>query len=188
MKITGTVHNGNIFKNVHNALGKDDSRPVMMEAYVKDGCIYATDAHLGIKIPLKLYGINEEDSANLEGKCFHADDIKQLGAIKPKDKWFIDAEGFNFLRDGKVKSKMILHESEYKAPDLDAVMPKNFYPLQRIKIDPKKISVVQDIYSHTNPGEGEKVLYMEFVAENRAIAFKNSEGLMVAMVMPMMIN
>jgi len=59
--------------------GSDELRPVLQNVCIKDGFVYATDAHVAIKQSLdKFHGLDEESIANLEGKQIHYSVLKEL--------------------------------------------------------------------------------------------------------------
>ena len=70
---------GGFQSKIWNCCGTDDLRPVMQCAYIKDGFIYATDAHIAIKQSLEsVHGIDPVEIKCLEGKLLHSKILKLL--------------------------------------------------------------------------------------------------------------
>lgn len=68
----------NSFPNLTKVISKDELRPALMYAYFKGGYLYATNAHIAVKLPTNLITDNEEEINTLNGKAFDIDALTLL--------------------------------------------------------------------------------------------------------------
>lgn len=68
----------NFRSNLVNILSKEGLRPNMQAIEIKNGFIYGSDGHVGLKQKLELHDLHPEDIENLEGKCIHSSVLKLL--------------------------------------------------------------------------------------------------------------
>ena len=104
-----------------HACGNDELRPVMNYAHVKDGYIYATDAHILVKQSLRgVHVLDETQCENLEGKFFHKDLLKLLDK---QEVVMFEKDGISISSFGIEKSLIPYSECDIKFPNCDAVIP-----------------------------------------------------------------
>lgn len=102
-----------LFGNFYKAVATDNSRPAMESAYIINGFIYATDAHILVKVPASNW-ISEESLAKAEGKAIHRLVLKEMAKSTTKKIEFTDL-GVKIM-DGLTK---ILPYSAIYNPDGD---------------------------------------------------------------------
>lgn len=61
---------------LHKACGNDEMRDMFFYIYFYNKHAYVTNAHIGARIPLSRFGINDEQAAMLEGLCIHKDQFQ----------------------------------------------------------------------------------------------------------------
>ena len=130
-----------------HACGNDELRPVMNYAHVKDGFIYATDAHILVKQSLRgVHDLDETQVENLEGKFFHKDLLKLLDK---QEVVMFEKDGISICSSGIEKSLIPYSECDIKFPNCDAVIPDSSHSesINFIGITPKILSrLIKSMY------------------------------------------
>lgn len=63
---------------VFKILEKDGIRENLSYAYVKNGYLYCTDAHILLRQKLSIFGIDDEQAKTIEGKSFHRSTLETM--------------------------------------------------------------------------------------------------------------
>lgn len=129
---------------IWKACGTDAIRPVMQHAFIKDGFVYVTNAHVAIKQSLeKAHGIKPDEVANLEGKFLHINLLKELdrASVVIFQKDCIEAIG----PAGRVRYDYSYEPGKY--PNVDAVIPPEGVSesISDIKINPSLFKLMSEV-------------------------------------------
>lgn len=175
---------GPIFKGVDKICGKDDLRPIMKHAFIKDGCVVATDAHQLVIINLKFFGLNDEAIELLEGKYISKSNLTLLGRINKNHYWTLTEQGFK-VNDLTYNFSKV----DGKFPNYNAVIPDTKVKIDTIGMDSNFLLNIQKIYHYQKGGDFGSNLKIVFHGETRAILIKSIESnYFTGLIMPKRLN
>lgn len=116
-----SVKIGGFKTQIWKALANDHLRPTLCHAFVRNGFIYATNAHIAVKQSLEhIHGIDDkEERETLEGKYFSEHLLRQLEKCNIVQ---FKKDGIHTV-NGNTKAVYQYSECGDKYPDVDAVLP-----------------------------------------------------------------
>jgi len=177
---------GGFRAKIWNACGADHIRPVLSYAHVKDGYIYATNAHILIKQKLTaVHGIDEEQASHLEGKFLHRELLKELDRY---DVVQFEKDSIYATKSG-VETRFKYSFFDGVFPNCDAVIPST-----------DKIEAVENIgVNHAILKELTSAMYKNDIPKHRLTFHGSNRGIIVTneelsrdeelgIIMPVMLN
>lgn len=183
------VFRGHIFKGIDKICSKDDLRPVMSGAIIDKGNIVATDAHHLIKIDLKFFDLDEDSIKVLENKFLPSDLLLELGRLKPNQEWFVNEQGFNLIKEGKVTRIYPIEESELKYPNYQVVIPEETAPVTSFGLNAQLLLNIQKIYEvYRHLTGSETTLKIKNHGQNRAMVAINKDETFLGLLMPIRVD
>lgn len=136
---------------VDYACGSDELRPVMENIYFKDGFLYATDAHIGVRHKLDLHGFDPEEIELMDGKMIHKNVFKEVYKHH-----FVKAEKDGlFCTTGNIQVKYFWTRTENKFPNLESVLQeclkKTDEKVANIGLNLHLMSKLKNVFTYSNP-------------------------------------
>ena len=184
MKQETQLHCGPLFKGVNKAIGGNPSRPAFSYAQIKQGFLYATNAHVAIKIDLKkFYSLSDGIIEILNGKYLPKEMIIELSKIKKKEFVKIDSNGFHL----NFKS-LLFKDFDDVYPDIDKVIldDSKQESLDRFNINAFLLADIYDIYNK-EIGNIDGLIINTF-GKNKHLKIQNDDKSFVAILMPKYIH
>lgn len=189
--------------NLTKILCKDELRPAMMLAVLVDGYIYATNAHLGIRIKLDTV---PGYTVKTDGKVFD----KNALTILAKGKEVVFEQDYFVIKQGAFKGKHFYsgtidssritmdydsdtrHADDTKYPDLAAIIKETEnakeHELSEIGINYKFLSDISEVFVYNG---SEKNVRLKFTGAHKAILVSPSSNTgvdQVGIIMPVMLR
>lgn len=170
---------------IWKACASDNHRPALHHAHIKDGYIYATDAHIAVIQSLKeVHDISAEEIAILDGKFFS---VSILKALDKCDVVIFKEDGIH-VTIGKVRAVYQYDSEPGKYPDIEAVVPQpnQKEPVARFGINYRLLQKLGEIMN-TDTNQ----LALEFFGETRACVVTKANGERSeqhAIIMPVILN
>ncbi len=148
---------------IWKACSNDGLRPALQHAYVKDGYIYATNAHIAIRQSLSaIHEIPAEQIAVMDGKFFSVPLLKALEKFNMVE---FRADGIECTSHG-TRAVYRYSEEPGKYPNVDAVIPstESRQNVARIGFDPILLKRLTEVMS-SDLGQ----FALEFYGKSKAI-------------------
>lgn len=177
---------GGFKTQIWKACSKDHIRPALTHAFVRNGFIYATNAHIAVKQSLyHIHDLDTEQCEAIEGKYFSEHLLKQLEKC----------EIVQFKKDGVHtvfgNTKAVYQYSDCgndQYPNVDAVLPAidRIDQVSKIGLNPTYLKIISDVMMNNDNRFG-----LEFNGQNKAIvvtAFGYDREHQMGIIMPLMFN
>lgn len=134
---------GGFKTQIWKACSNDHLRPALCHAFVRDGFIYATNAHVAVKQSLEhIHGIEIDERRIIEGKYFSVHLLKQLEKC---DIVVFKEDGIH-TECGSTKAVYQYTSEQGLFPDVDAVLPSagNSEAVPYIGFNPKLFKIISE--------------------------------------------
>jgi len=163
---------------MHLACMIDESRPNMALVQIKNGCATATNAHIIVRVDLRINTTFIEQFPCLEGKYIHSEVWKDIHK----------SDAIEFAEDGITCHKNgIVKYFDYAIPNgeffsiqsiIDEIKIKGETEIRLVTYTPKFIGIIQKIFN-------QNVLNFSFTANNGGtVVFPDENSGMMAILMP----
>ena len=164
---------------------KDNFRPSMEMVHFKDGCAYASESHILVKVPLCVCtNLNEEFWGRLEGFSVNG---KVLKFIYGFDEIFVDKNEENDTchivgtMGGSEFRIQLQRTGDVGAPNFDSVLKQDNekVPVGSIGLNTKRLSDLANAL-------GTEVTELNFCSSNKPTRIETADGA-IGMIVPVMI-
>ena len=158
-----SVKIGGFKTQIWKACSKDHLRPALTHAFVRNGFIYATNAHIAVKQSLyHIHDLDKDERETIEGKYFSEHLLMQLEKC---DIVQFKKDGIHTV-NGNTKAVYQYSECGGAYPDVDAVLPAkdNVQEVSAIGFNPTLFKTMYDAMMKI-----ENQFRFEFNGQNRAI-------------------
>ncbi len=169
-------------KPIHKAVGKDDLRPGMLNFMVKGGFVWATNAHIAIKLPVsEVFG---EEIADNEELYFSGKEWAK-GKFEKADHFYRTGNTFKCNKNLNEITALTKDQTEHRFPDvehfLSGIPYKELIPMTSISFQPQHMADVCAAFGDVNQ-KGFDFYFYGYCDD--AIVVKNIESEGWGVIMP----